>query len=35
MRDIDAGKTPAGPERYLIWAQGLDGDYHQVKKIAL
>ena len=27
MRDLEAGKMPACPERYLVWAQGLDGEY--------
>ena len=27
MRDLERGGTPACPERYLVWAQGLDGDY--------
>ncbi len=27
MRDLEAGKTPACPEAYVVWAQGLDGDY--------
>ncbi len=27
MRDLEAGKTPACPETYVVWAQGLDGDY--------
>jgi hypothetical protein len=35
MRDLEAGKTPACPERYMVWAQGIGGDYRQAKKIAL
>jgi hypothetical protein len=27
MRDIEASKAPACPEAYVVWAQGLDGDY--------
>ena len=27
MRDLEHGKTPPCPERYLAWAQGLDGEY--------
>ena len=27
MRDLERGGTPACPERYLVWAQGLDGEY--------
>jgi hypothetical protein len=27
MRDLEAGKTPACPERYLVWAQGIEGEY--------
>ena len=27
MRDLEAGKAPACPEAYVVWAQGLDGDY--------
>jgi hypothetical protein len=27
MRDLEHGKTPACPERYLVWAQGLNGEY--------
>ena len=27
MRDLEAGKTPACPERYMVWAQGIGGDY--------
>ena len=35
MRDLERGGTPAGPERYLVWAQGIDGDYRQAKRIAI
>ena len=35
MRDLEAGKTPACPERYMVWAQGIGGDYRQATKIAL
>ena len=27
MRDLDAGKTPACPECYLVWARGIAGEY--------
>ena len=27
LRDLEAGKTPACPERYMVWAQGIGGDY--------
>jgi hypothetical protein len=27
MRDLEAGKTPACPERYMVWAQGIEGEY--------
>ena len=27
MRDLERGKTPACPERYMVWAQGIDGEY--------
>jgi hypothetical protein len=32
MRDLDAGKTPACPEAYVVWAQGLDGDYRIARR---
>ena len=35
MRDLETGKTPACPGRYVVWAQGIGGDYRQAKKIAL
>lgn len=35
MSAFEAGKAPACPERYTVWAQGIDGDYRQAKKIAL
>jgi hypothetical protein len=35
LRDLEAGKTPACPERYMVWAQGIGGDYRQATKIAL
>jgi hypothetical protein len=27
MRDLERGKTPACPERYMVWAQGIEGEY--------
>jgi hypothetical protein len=27
MRDLERGGTPTCPERYLVWAQGIDGEY--------
>lgn len=27
MRDREAGKRPTCPERYMVWAQGVGGDY--------
>lgn len=33
MRDLEAGKTPACPESYVVWAQGLEGDYREVKRL--
>ena len=35
MRDLDAGKTPACPESYVVWAQGLEGDYRELKRLML
>jgi hypothetical protein len=31
MRDLDANKTPACPERHMVWAQGIGVDYRQAK----
>jgi hypothetical protein len=33
MRDLEAGKSPACPESYVVWAQGLDGDYREAKRL--
>lgn len=33
MRDLEAGKDPACPEAYIVWAQGLDGDYRVAQRI--
>jgi hypothetical protein len=33
MRELDAGKSPACPESYVVWAQGLEGDYLEVKRL--
>ena len=27
------GRTPACPETYVVWAQGLDGDYRVARRI--
>jgi hypothetical protein len=26
MRDLERGKTPACPECYMVWAQGIEGE---------
>ena len=33
MKDLERGGEPACPERYIVWAQGPDGSYRQVKEI--
>ena len=33
MRRLERGGTPACPEHYIVWAQGMDGDYLQAKTI--
>jgi len=33
MRDLEAGDTPACPEGYVVWAQGLEGTYREVKRL--
>ena len=33
MRDLEAGEAPACPESYVVWAQGLEGDYREVKRL--
>ena len=33
MRDLEAGKSPACPESYVVWAQGLEGDYRELKRL--
>jgi len=33
MRELEAGKTPACPEAYVVWAQGLDGDYRVARRL--
>ena len=35
MKDLERGGEPACPERYVVWAQGNDGSYRQVKEIIL
>jgi hypothetical protein len=32
-RDLEAGETPACPESYVVWAQGLEGGYREVKRL--
>jgi len=32
-KDLEHGGEPACPERYVVWAQGSDGGYRQVKEI--
>lgn len=31
MRDLDAGKTPACPESYVVWARGIEGKYIKLR----
>ena len=33
MKELERGGEPACPERYIVWAQGHDGSYRQVKEI--
>ena len=33
MKELERGGEPACPERYVVWAQGHDGSYRQVKEI--
>ena len=33
MKQLERGGEPACPERYVVWAQGHDGGYCQVKEI--
>ena len=33
MKDLECGCEPACPGRYVVWAQGTDGSYRQVKEI--
>jgi hypothetical protein len=35
MRDLEAGKTPACPGRYMVWAEGIGGAYRQVKTVGV
>jgi hypothetical protein len=32
-KDLERGGEPACPERYVVWAQGTDGTYRQVKEV--
>ena len=32
-KELERGGEPACPERYVVWAQGSDGSYRQVKEI--
>ena len=31
--DVERGGEPACPERYVVWAQGTNGSYRQIKEI--
>jgi hypothetical protein len=33
MRALEKGGTPACPESYVVWAQGLEGDYRELKRL--
>ena len=33
MKELERGGEPACPERYVVWAQGIDGSYREVKEI--
>jgi len=33
MRELEKGGTPACPESYVVWAQGLEGDYRELKRL--
>jgi hypothetical protein len=33
MKELDRGGEPACPKRYVVWAQGHDGSYREVKEI--
>ena len=33
IKHLERGGEPACPERYVVWAQGPDGSYRQVKEI--
>jgi hypothetical protein len=32
-KELERGGEPACPERYIVWAQGPDGSYRQVREI--
>ncbi len=32
-KDLECGGEPACPERYIVWAQGPNGSYRQVKEV--
>ena len=32
-QQLERGGEPACPERYVVWAEGADGSYRQVKEI--
>jgi hypothetical protein len=32
-KELERGGEPACPERYVVWAQGHEGTYRQVKEI--
>ena len=33
MKELERGGEPACPQRYVVWAQGTDGSYREVKEI--
>jgi len=33
MKELERGGEPACPERYVVWVQGHDGSYRQVKEL--
>ena len=33
MRQLERGGTPDCPETYILWAQGLEGEYRELKRI--
>jgi len=33
MRKLEAGGEPECPEAYVLWARGIDGDYHVAARL--